>query len=261
MTTIRLVAHQFRYDQRTFWREPAAVFFTVALPLIFLILFVAIFGNEDVDIGSGETVRAAVYYVPGILTLAIVSATTVNLAIGMTGSRERGALKRLRSTPLPPWVFFAGRVCTASVVSLFMVVLLCGLGRIAYDVDLPIETLPGLLIAVAVGTASGCFLGFALSALIPSVNAAPAVTNAIMLPLYFVSGIFVPEEDLPDFMQRIGDVFWIKHLFEALLTAFDPATDGAGIAWSDIAIVAAWGLAGLLIASRAFRWTPRGVAS
>lgn len=257
MSAVRLVYHQYRYDQRLFWREPAAVFFTVALPLVFLFLFVAIFGNDDVDIGGGTTVRAAVYYVPGILTLALVSATTVNLAIGMTGSRERGVLKRLRSTPMPPWVFFAGRVCTASVISLVMVVLVCGLGRLVYDVDLPLETVPGVLIAVVVGTASGCFLGFMLSGLIPSENAAPAVTNAIMLPLYFISGIFVPDEDLPEVMQRIADIFWIKHLFEALLTAFDPTTSAPGIAWGDLTIVAAWGLAGFLVSLRTFRWTPR----
>jgi ABC-2 type transport system permease protein len=260
MTTVRLVAHQFRYDQRTFWREPAAVFFTVALPLIFLFLFVAIFGNDDVELESGTTVRAAVYYVPGIITLSMVSATTVNLAIGITAMRERGMLKRLRSTPLPPWVFFAGRVCTASVITLAMVVLVCALGRLVYDVDLPLETVPGVLVSVIVGTASGCFLGFLLTAVIPSENAAPAVTNAIMLPLYFISGIFVPNDSLPDFMERIADVFWISHLAEALQTAFDPTTEAPGIAWGDIAFVAGWGVAALLVALRVFRWTPRGAS-
>jgi ABC-2 type transport system permease protein len=260
MSTLRLVLHQFRYDQRTFWREPAAVFFTVALPIIFLVLFAAIFGNDDIRIEGGTTVRAAVYYVPGIVTLAMVSATTVNLAIGMTALRQRGVLKRVRSTPLPPWVFFAGRVCTASVISFLMVVLLLAIGRLFYDVELPLETVPGLVLAVVVGTAGGCFLGFAFTALIPSDEAAPAVTNAIMLPLYFISGIFVPEDDLPEFMQRIADVFWIKHLFEALLTAFDPTTDAPGIAWGNLAVVAVWGVFGLLVALRTFRWTPRGAS-
>ena len=258
MSDARLVLHQFRYDQKTFWREPAAVFFTVALPIIFLVLFAAIFGNDDIDIGGGTTVRAAVYYVPGIVTLAMVSATTLNLAIGMTAVREQGVLKRLRSTPLPPWVFFAGRVCTSAVISFLMVVLLLAIGRVAYDVDLPIETVPGVIVAVLVGTISGCFLGFAMTALIPSEQAAPAVTNAVMLPLYFISGVFVPTDDLPEFMQRVGDVFWVKHLFEALLTAFDPTTEAPGIAWGHIAVVAIWGVFGLVVALRTFRWTPRG---
>ena len=127
MSTLGLVWHQYRYDQRTFWREPASVFFTVALPLIFLFIFVSIFGNEPILVGT-RPVKGSTYYVPSILTLAIVSATTVNLAIGLTVLRERGTLKRVRSTPLPPWVFIAGRLLTAMVVAVLMVVLVTVLG-------------------------------------------------------------------------------------------------------------------------------------
>jgi hypothetical protein len=80
VNTRALLWHQYRYDQKEFWREPASVFFTVALPLIFLFIFVSIFGNEPTEV-DGHTVSGATYYVPGILALAIVSATIVNLAI------------------------------------------------------------------------------------------------------------------------------------------------------------------------------------
>lgn len=255
MSTARLVWHQYRYDQRTFWREPASVFFTVALPLIFLFIFVSIFGNEPVRLGTRE-INGATYYVPGILTLALVSATTVNLAITLTILRERGTLKRVRSTPLPPWVFMAGRVCTALVVSVLMVVIVCLLGRLVYDVALPVRTLPGLALSVAVGTAACCCLGFALTAVIPSESAAPAVTNAVVLPLYFFSGVFIPEEEIPRTMRIVGDVFPVKHLFQALLEAFDPLTRGPGIAPGHLVVLAAWGLGGLLVAARTFRWSP-----
>ncbi|MDQ3575673.1 MAG: ABC transporter permease, partial [Actinomycetota bacterium] len=131
MRSARLIWHQYRYDQRTFWRDPAAVFFTVALPLIFLFIFVSIFGNEPIEAG-GKEIKGSTYYVPGILALAIVSATTVNLAITLTTLRERGTLKRVRSTPLPPWVFMAGRLLTALVVSVLMVVIVTLLGRLVY---------------------------------------------------------------------------------------------------------------------------------
>ncbi|MBA2751014.1 MAG: ABC transporter permease, partial [Actinobacteria bacterium] len=141
MSALRLIWHQYRYDQRTFWREPAAVFFTVVLPLIFLFIFVSIFGNEPIQAGAKE-IPGSTYYVPGILALAIVSATTVNLAIAMTTLRERGTLKRVRSTPLPPWVFMAARLLTALAVSVLMVVLVTLLGRIVYGVAIPTRTLP-----------------------------------------------------------------------------------------------------------------------
>ncbi len=255
MSAARLVWHQYRYDQRTFWREPAAVFFTVALPLIFLFIFVSIFGNEPIEAG-GKEIAGATYYVPGILALAIVSATTVNLAITMTSLRERGTLKRVRSTPLPPWVFMAGRLLTALAVSVLMVVLVTLIGRLVYGVGLPARTLPGLVLTVFVGTAACCCLGFALTAIIPSENAAPAVTNALVLPLYFFSGIFIPNEDIPRGMQIVGDVFPVKHLFQALLAAFNPLTKGTAIEGVHLLVLAGWGLAGLLVATRTFRWSP-----
>ncbi len=255
MTGLRLLLHQYRYDQKTFWREPAAVFFTVALPLIFLFLFVSIFGNEPVRLGD-HTVKGATYYVPGIVTLALLSASTVNLAISLTTLRERGVLKRVRGTPLPPRVFMAARILTASAVAVMLVVVVTVLGRLVYGVELPGRTLPGVVLTVLVGTASLCSLGFALTAAIPSENAAPAVTNAIVLPLYFISGIFIPTDEIPDAMQTVAGFFPVKHLFDAMLYAFDPVTQGSGIRAGDLLVMAAWGLAGLLVASRTFRWTP-----
>ncbi|MGH9165597.1 MAG: ABC transporter permease [Acidimicrobiales bacterium] len=252
----RLLWHQYRYDQKTFWRQPESVFFTVALPLIFLFLFVSIFGNGTIDVG-GHLVKGSTYYVPGIVTLAMVSATVLNLSISMAIARERGRLKRVRSTPLPPWVFLAGRIGTASGVTALLVVAVTGLGRLVYGVSVPTNTLGGLALTVLVGTAAGCALGFALATAIPSESSAPAVTNAVILPLYFFSGIFIPSEDIPATMRAIGDVFPVKHLFEALLTAFDPRTTGAGIAWADLAVVAAWGLLAAVVATRRFRWAPR----
>lgn len=255
--SLRLVLHQFRYDQRTFWREPAAVFFTVALPIIFLFIFVSIFGNEPAEVGNRE-VKGATYYVPGILTLALVSATTVNLAIALTGARERGTLKRVRATPLPPWAFMAARVCTATVVALLVVTVVAVLGRLVYGVAIPTSTLPGLLLTLAVGTAAFCCLGFALTAAIPSENAAPAVTNALVLPLYFFSGIFIPIGQIPEAMRFVADLFPVKPLFESIFAAFDPLTEGAGIEPGDLAVLVAWGLVGLVVATRTFRWAPRG---
>lgn len=253
---MKLVWHQFRYDQRTFWREPTGVFFTVALPLLFLFLFVSIFGNDDVDLG-GRSIKGSTYYVPGILALALVSASTVNLAISISIRRERGILKRLRSTPLPPWVYMAGRVATATSVATLLVVVVTVVGRIVYGVELPGSALAGLALTVVVGTAALCCLGFALTAAIPSENAAPAVTNAVVLPLYFISGVFIPNDQIPQTMRTVADVFPIKHLFQALLTAFDPSTTGTGIEVRHLAIMAAWGVVGLLVATKTFRWSPR----
>lgn len=254
-STPRLVLHQFRYDQRMFWRQPESVFFTVALPLIFLFIFVSIFGNDETDIGGGRMVKGSTYYVPGIVALGIISATLFNLSINLTIQRERGTLKRIRSTPLPPSVFMAGRIATATVVSLLLVVTVTLIGRVVYGVNVPTSTLPGLVLTAVVGTASFCALGFALAAFIPSENAAPAVVNAVILPLYFFSGIFIP--DVPKWMDSVASLFPVKHLFDAMLRAFDPATMGAGIKFDNLAVLALWGVFGLVVAVFKFSWTPR----
>jgi ABC-2 type transport system permease protein len=251
-----LALHQYRYDQRQFWREPASVFFTVVLPLIFLFLFASIFGNEPVRGPAGE-ISFATYYVPGILTLSLVSATFVNLSITLTILRERGELKRLRATPIPVWIVIAGRTLTALGVTAVMVVVLVAIGALAYDVEIPGGTLPGALLTLVVGVGALSALGFAFTAAIPSENAAAPMANAIVLPLYFISGIFVPEDQLPDAMQTIGAVFPVQPLFDALLIAFDPFTSGVGFAWADLAVVAAWGVGGALVALARFRWVPR----
>src|SRR5258708_28900444 len=114
MTGTALVLHQFRYDQRVFWRNPASVFFTVMFPIIFLLLFAGLFGNTEID---ALGVKTSTYYVPGIITLAVVSATLVSLAMNLVVNREAGRLKRLRGTPLPTWAFISGRVGNSIVVS------------------------------------------------------------------------------------------------------------------------------------------------
>lgn len=255
MTGAALALHQFRFDQRIFWRSPASVFFTVMLPIIFLVIFASIFGDQRIE-ARGD-LAVSTYYVPAIITLAVVSATLVSLAIGLTESRESGRLKRVRSTPLPIWAFVAGRVGNAIVVSLVMVALVTAIGRIAYGVELPGSTIPALVLTLAVGAFAFSCLGFALTAAIPSEEAAPAITNFTVLPLYFLSGVFIPETEIPDGVLRFADLFPIRHFFEALLTGFDPATTGAGFELASLLVVAAWGIAGLAIAIRAFHWSPR----
>jgi ABC-2 type transport system permease protein len=254
VTGARLAIHQFRFDQKVFWRNPASVFFTVMLPLIFLFIFATIFGNDEIE---ERGVKTTTYYVPAIISLAVISATMQSLAINLTQDRERGLLKRVRGTPLPTQVFVAGRVGNSLVVSVLMVVLVAVIGRLVYDVSIPTDRLPAVLVALAVGAFAFCCLGFALTAAIPSEDAAPAISNAVVLPLYFISGIFIPDSEIPQGVLDFADLFPIRHFFEAFFTAWDPNTTGAGFEWGDLAFVAAWGVAGLLVALYAFRWEPR----
>ncbi len=255
MSPLRLVLHEFKFTQKVFWRNPASVFFTAMLPVIFLLIFATIFGNDKIE--TLDNLPTTTYYVPAIVTLAVVSATMVSLATNLTIAREAGLLKRGRGTPLPSWVFIAGRVGNAIVISVLMVVVVTLIGRILYGAPIPWERLPAVITTLFVGAASFCCLGIAMTALIPSREAAPAVTNLITLPLYFLSGIFIPENEIPDGVLHFAGLFPIRNFFEAFFSAYNPNTIGSGFEWGDLAVVAIWGLAGLLLSIRFFRWTPR----
>ncbi len=254
MTGLALVGHQFRYDQKAFWRNPASVFFTVMFPVILLLIFATIFGSQTVEVRGGH-IDTDAYYVPAIISLSIISATMQSLAMSLVIAREDGRLKRSRGTPMPPWVFIAGRIGNSIVTAILMMVLLAAIGGLLYGVSFPWDRIPALLIVLVIGAASFCCLGIALTAAIPSQDAAAPIVNALLLPLYFLSGVFIPDDQLPSGVIGFADFFPIRHFFEAFFDAYVPG--GATIAWGHLAIVALWGVGGLLLAVRFFRWTPR----
>lgn len=253
----RLVLHQWRYETLAFWRNPQSRFFTLALPVIFLVIFVSVFGNHVLANGA----KASVFYVPGICALAVIAGSFVNLVIAITVQRESGVLKRRRATPVPAWVLIAGRTLTSVVVSLGVLVVLLLIGRFAYKVNLPTHTLPGLALTAVVGSIAFCCLGYALSTAIHSEDAAQPVVQALILPLYFISGVFIPNINLPTWLHDVAMVFPVQHLAGGLYHAFAPGTTGSGIVWSDIGVLALWGAAGLAIALFRFSWTPAAATS
>jgi ABC-2 type transport system permease protein len=250
-----LVLHQLRYDQKVFWRNPAAVFFTVAFPVILLLIFATVFGDQTIDVAGG--IEITTYYVPAIITLAVVSATMQTLAMSVVLAREESRLKRVRATPLPPWVFVAGRVGNSIVVAALMLALVAALGKLLYGVPIPWGRAPELLVVLAVGAASFCCLGIALTAAIPSQDAAAPIVNALLLPLYFLSGVFIPDDELPSGVIDFANHFPIRPFFQAFFDAYVPGSEPT-LAWDHLAVVAIWGVGGLLLAIRFFRWTPRG---
>jgi ABC-2 type transport system permease protein len=248
--------HQFRYDLRSFLRNGQSRFFTLALPVLFLVIFCSVFGNETVRVAGG-TIKESTYYVPGLVALGIISASFVNLVISITAQRESGILKRRRSTPVPAWVLIAGRALTAVVAAAAIAVLLIFIGWAAYGAHLPGRTIPAIVVTVVVGSVTFCVLGYALASVIGSADSAQPVVQVVVLPLYFISGIFVASDIIPNWLTNVARVFPVYHLQRAMLTAFDPHTTGNGFAWSDLLVLGVWGLAGLAIAIRRFSWQPK----
>jgi ABC-2 type transport system permease protein len=255
---VRLSMHQFRYDLTAFARNGQSRFFTVALPVIFLVIFASIFGGQHTVKVPGGTIPTSVFYVPGIITLGIIAASFMNLVLSVTAQRETGVLKRRRATPVPASALIVGRSLTAAVAALFITAVLLLIGWIFFHASVPARTAPALAVTVIIGTMSFGCLGFGVASLIRSQDAAQPITQAVMLPLYFISGVFIATSQLPHWLGDVGQVFPVRHLAAALLLAYDPHTSGAGFAGWDLLIVVAWGAVGLLVALRKFSWVPLG---
>ena len=256
---IRMALHLFGYDLRTFLRNRQSRFFTLALPVLFLVIFASVFGgSRNTTQVAGGRISTSVYYVPGIIALGIIAACFGNLVASVTAQRERGVLKRRRATPVPAAALIAGRVLTAVVIAVVMAAVLLGIGWAAYGALVPGRTILALAVTVVIGAASFCCLGYALASFIRDEDAALPTTQALLLPLYFISGVFVTATALPQWLADVGEIFPVRHLANALLVVYNPHTTGLGFAGPDLLIVAGWGVAGLLIALRKFSWLPLG---
>ena len=256
-SSLRLALRQVKYEQRAFLRNPAAAFFTLAFPLIFLVILNVIFGDDDLDLG-GRVISGATFYVPAIMALTVVNSCYTGLAMGFAINRDEGVLKRVRGAPLPSWAFLFGRIAHTTLVMVVLAAIVIAFGWVFYDVELPTTALPAVLVTLALGALAFSALGLAMAALIPNADAAPAVVNASILPLLFISDVFIPPDaDTPGWVQRIGDLFPVKHLSEALQAGFNPFATGSGFEWSHLGVVALWGVVGAIVAVRFSSWEPR----
>jgi ABC-2 type transport system permease protein len=256
MSEALLVLRQVRYENRWFWRNPPAAFFTFVFPLIFLVLFNIMFGNNEITIPGGKT-HEATFYVPAIAALSIVTACYTNIAMTICYTRDDGVLKRIRGTPLPVWAYILARVLHAVLVGLLLVTIVIAFGRLFYDVTIPTNTMPAYLVTVIVGAAAFSMLGLAVTTVIPNAEAAPAIVNFTILPLFFISDVFIRLEDPPAWLHAVASIFPVIHFSEAMQTAFNPFETGAGFEPMHLGVIAIWGVAGFIVAARWFSWEPR----
>lgn len=257
MSTAGMMLRQLKYENRSFWRNPANAFFTFIFPLMFLVIFNLLFGNDKVG-PRGQEVSGSTFYVPAIAAFSVINACFTTTAISVTFLRDEGILKRVRGTPLPPMAYLLARIIHAIFVSIGMVAIVSVAGIFFYDVAFPTDQIGKILVIVVLGGLAFSALGLAATALVPNADAAPPVVNGLILPLLFVSDIFIPlEANAPEWLQTIAKSFPIWHYAHSMLTAFEPPGFEGTFTDGNLLLVAGWGVAGLLLATRFFIWEPR----
>jgi len=246
---VRLFLHQLRTEQLLFWRSREAAVFIFIFPLMLFVLLGSVYD------GTIEGRPAADVLLVGLLGYGAANTAFAGLAITLVLRREGGQLKRLRATPLPTATYLAGVLASILAVFTLQAILLFGLGRLLFDAELP-SRVGSLAVALLFGAAAFAGLGFGATALIRSGEGASAVLNVLLLPMAFLSGSFGPTSDYPRFLQAIGDVLPLRYLIEL----FSAVTLDDEAVWSEpraLTVVGVWGLAGLAVAERRFRWEPR----
>jgi ABC-2 type transport system permease protein len=258
----RLCAARGGIEVKVFFRDKMAVAFIFGLPPILLVLLGSIFGDQ----AAARDVTVGQLFTAGMIAAGIMSTSFQYLAIGVANERENGMLKRLSGTPMPGAAYFAGKVvqvlvCTVAETALLMVV-----GMAFYHLHLPAS--PGRLWTFAwvfvLGSAACALLGLAASSLPRSAASAAPVITLPFTVLQFISGVYVPFQDVPAWMRDVASFFPLKWMAQGMRSVFLPgqaaALEPAG-AWEHgrIALVLlAWIAAGLTLCAKTFRWQSRG---
>ena len=241
MSTMALAWEQFRFERKLFWRNPSAAFFNFLLPILLLVLIATAFASEADELEV---------LIPGVAGMGVLATTFTALAFNLTILRDEGVLKRIRGTPMPAGAYLAGIIGSATLNAFLQVVLVVVIGNVIYGVDWPHN--PLLLAGFSfLGVVCFASLGVAFAQAIPNEDAAPAYTNAIFLPLIFISGVFYSADDLPEALKTIAEALPLKHLIDGLSEAIVGGGADTGTA---ALVVAAWAAAGLFLAVRFFRW-------
>jgi len=249
---MRLFLHELRAEQRLFWRNREAAFFTFLLPVVFFLIFGSVYGDNFI---ASQRMKAAPFLQAGMIGYGVAATCFAGLGITMVIRRESGVLKRIRGTPLPAPTYLCAVLASIFVVFLIQAVVIIFIGRVLFSVAVP-NRLGSLFATLVLGAAAFAAMGLGITALVRSAEGSSAVINAVYLPMAIISGTFFSPTSYPPYLRAIADVL--------PLTYFTKLTRDVMVRdrhlWSDagaVGVVLLWGAIGLVGALRGFRWQPR----
>ncbi len=234
-------------ETKLFLREPIAIFFTLAFPVLILLLFSAIFGNEPVPGMPG--VRSVDVQAPGYTTMVIGTTALLGLPITLAAYRQRGILRRLRATPLHPSVILVAQVLVNLLMTVLGIAIMLVAAWLVYDLRLP-EAPLAVAFAFVFATVSFFALGFMLAGFLRSERTATVVGQVVYFPMLFLSGAAMPQEQLPDSLRQVSDYLpltYVVNLIQDLWT-------GKGWDLTALAVLTAVLIVAVIATTRTFRW-------
>lgn len=250
-----LFLKQIVYENKSYRRNPAAAFFTLVFPLLFLFML-RIFGTDSVEIDGG-TVSRATKYIPMITAFSVIGSSYTGIAMTLTLNRDIGVLKRYKGTPLPLNVFLLGKIAHNTIVSFALAIIIAVIAFAVFDVTLPTNSIAAFLITMVLGAATFTTLGIAFTRLIPNSDAAAPMVNASIIPLMFISDVFIPMDAAPKWLNGIAQIFPVRPFSLSLQEAYSPFSSGIIENPENYAILLVWLIVGLATSLKFFSWEPR----
>ena len=251
------VLQQVKWEQKQFWRNPPAAVFTFVFPLMFLLIFSSLYGDDRIDQLGG--VKFVQQYVPAIVAFGLISACYTNLAFTLSLRRSQGILKRKRGTPLSVGTYMGGIIGNVVIIAALLTVVTIVVGMLVFGIEFPqfSERVFTLVVVLLVGAFCFSACGIMVANIVPNEEAAPAIINVILFPLLFISGAFSYVDD-DTALAKVAAFFPVRHLIKACQSVFlpPPQVEGAGWEPGHLLVLALWGVGAAAIAARTFKWEP-----
>ena len=249
-----LVLHTTRYGLRAFARNRKARLLTLVFPLLLLVIFEGIFNQGKVAV-NGVQVDYGVFFAPSVIVFTLTTTTLAMLISSVVSQRELGILKRRRATPLPASAIVVSQSLTVILMAIAAVAVLLLVAGVVFGTTVPLAGVPTLIAGVLFGSAAFCGLAYALSTFVDSADSAQPLIQLVMFPLFFISGVWVPTSQLPDWLQTVAAIFPVEHVADLVHRSFVGAV-GLGPVLTDVGALILWTVVGARVAAARFGWMP-----
>jgi ABC-2 type transport system permease protein len=228
-----------------FRRDGEMMFWTLAMPVFFLVLFSFAFS-------SGPNSGSSKFLVPGIIGAQVLSSGFWGVGVMLATFREKHLLRRVYITPMPPWVFFASLVVYRMALLAAQATILIAVGALVFHVRIvgsPIAILAILLL----GTATFVSLGTIIGALARTTESANNIASILTVPLAFLSDAYVPIDRFP---HAVSSALRLLPSTQFIETFRDVSVYGAPLAHYGVwlLVLGGWTIAGTVVSARTFRW-------
>jgi len=236
-------------EVKLFLREPIGAFFTLVFPLMMLFLFGSIYGNTPTLMFGGQgTIDISV---PAYTAMIIATSGLLSISITMAAQREQGILRRLRTTPINPFIILAAQVIVVFLMTCLGMLLLIVAGKLVYNLRFNGNAL-SVLAGFVLCSLSFFALGFILAGLMPTARTAQVVGMVLLYPMLFLSGAGIPRELLPDAIQKVAKFLPLTYVVNLLRGLW--IGDSWDSHWLDVGVLTGMLLLAIIISVKTFRW-------